>query len=88
MTIKERLHHIIEELPDGDLVTAERVLAALVDTAEQVHEWHMDEAPEDDEPETPEESAAIEAAKARMAAGDPGIPHEEIRRRVFGVHGP
>ena len=84
MTIKEQLHHLIEELPDSELVVAERVLSALRDTAETVREWHIDDAPEE-EP-TPEESEAITEAEARIAKGERLVPHEEVRRRVFGAN--
>jgi hypothetical protein len=37
-------------------------------------------APEDDEPETVEEHAAVEAAKAEVRAGGRLYSHEEVRK--------
>lgn len=80
---RTQLHQIIEELPDGELATAERVLSALLDTAEPAREWHIDEAPDDDEPLTEEEVAEVLAAEARIAAGGKLIPHEEAQRLLL-----
>ena len=83
MTIKERLHQLIEELPESDLATAERVLAALRNTSgnDDSQIWSLDNAPEEDP--TPEEAAAILEAKVHIIGGERLIPHEEARRLLL-----
>jgi len=46
-------------------------------------QYTLENAPLDDEPETPEERAAVERAKAGIARGK-GIAHEELMRRIRG----
>jgi hypothetical protein len=48
MTIKERLHHLVDALPESEVPTATRILEALVATADPVLRAHL-LAPEDDE---------------------------------------
>lgn len=79
MTTKERLLKLIEELPESEYATAERVLCALRDTAwDSGPMYSLEDAPWD-EP-LPDEIEAIREAKARIAAGSPLIPHEDARR--------
>ena len=89
MTTKERLHQLIEELPESEsgLAAVERFLEAAREAAaegagDDPVRWALDHAPEE-EP-TPEEAAAILAAKARLAAGGKTVAHEEARRRLLG----
>lgn len=76
MTVKERAIRIIEKLPEERLTDALDYLEDLL-----APEYSLEDAPVDDEPETPEERAAVERAKAGIARGK-GIPHEELMRRV------
>ena len=62
---------------------AERTLEVLCQEDDPVLRG-LEEAPEDNEPETDEERVAAEAAKMRLAASSLGVPHEEVRRRVLG----
>jgi hypothetical protein len=78
MTTKETLHHLIDELPDDALPAAERYLESPRDDPVL---RAFAEAPEDDEPLTPEEIAAIDEAKAELAAGDL-VPWEEVKARL------
>ncbi len=66
-TTREAVHRLVDELPDTLLPEIERYLAALRD--DPVLRAFM-EAPEDDEPLTPGEIAAIEEGKADVARGD------------------
>ncbi len=68
MTVKERLHHLVDVLPERELETAARVLEALHATADPVA-WALDNAPLDDEPYTQEEQAAVEEAYEDVASG-------------------
>ena len=80
MTIKEALHRLIDELPENEAEEAGRLLAAR--TTDPVLRAVL-MAPYDDEPETPEERAAVEEAKADLAAGRV-VSHAEARRRLLG----
>jgi hypothetical protein len=64
MTIKDDLHHLVDELDDD---AAREALARLQDLRlPRV----LREAPIDDEPETEEERAAVAEAEAAIAGGD------------------
>ena len=82
MTTKERLHQLVDELAESDVATAERILEALRDTV-VVREYSIYDAPVDDEPETPEEAAAVAEAYEDIKAGRV-VSHEEVMRR-FGL---
>jgi hypothetical protein len=71
MPSRDSLHRLIEDLPETELTRAERVLEALKETAEgAVHS--LENAPEDDEPETPEETAAVVQAWQEHREGKSG----------------
>ncbi len=82
-TSREAVHRLVDELPDTLLPEIERYLAALRD--DPVLRAFM-EAPEDDEPLTPEEIAAIEEGKAEIARRE-GIPWETVEARLFPSDG-
>ena len=65
-TTKERLHRLIDALPDSNLAAAEEALASLTDPVLRA----FLEAPEDDEPLAPEDVAAIEQGKAEIERGE------------------
>jgi hypothetical protein len=67
-TLRDRLHHLIDETPDDRLVDA---LYALVDLM----------APEDDEPETAEDLAALERGRDAYRRGET-IEHAEVVRAL------
>jgi len=81
MTVKERLHHLIEYLPENELHAAQRYLEYLHDQGDPFLRA-LANAPEDEEEETPEERAAVLEAADDIAAGRL-IPHEEVRRRLL-----
>lgn len=81
MTTREKLHDLIDQLPEEGLPAAERFLETLGSGQDPVLSALL-QAPEDDEPETPEEISATQEARARMAAGG-GMRHEEARRRLL-----
>jgi predicted transcriptional regulator len=81
MTVKDRLHRLVDELSEQETHTAERFLEFLRYSHDPLMRAGL-AAPDDDEPETPEEAAAIEEARADMAAGRV-LPHEEVRRRLL-----
>lgn len=79
MTTREALYRLIDELPDRELDTAERMLGRLRHRDDRRLPRALLQAPEDDEPETDEERVAVSEAYEDLARGDV-ISHEELRR--------
>lgn len=73
MTAREELHQLVDHIPEGDIPTTQKFLRSLVDPLE----LSLLNAPLDDEPESEEESLAVE--KARSEPG-PGLSHQEMLR--------
>jgi hypothetical protein len=82
MTVKEELHRLVEELPECELHAAKRFLEYLGAVALDPVLRAFLKAPEDDEPVTEEEEAAIAEAKAEIDRGE-GIPWEVVEARLF-----
>jgi hypothetical protein len=76
-TIRAELHALLDCIPDGEMPAAQKILRALADPVEA----SLRAAPIDDEPETEDERASVEAAKREPG---PGTPHEEVLRE-FGL---
>jgi hypothetical protein len=74
MTTKEALHRLVDELPEEQ---AERLLRAIADPVLQARAL----APIDDEPETPEETAAVAEGIADLERGDV-FTTEQLRREL------
>jgi len=82
---KADLHALVDALPESEHQAAGHFLEYLRDRAIPDDDPVLrafEDAPEDDEPLTPEDEAAIEEGRAEFAAGL-GIPLEEVRRE-FG----
>jgi hypothetical protein len=79
MTTREALYRLIDELPEGELDTAERLLERLRQRDDRRVPRVLLDAPEDDEPETEAERVAVSEAYEDLARGDV-IAHEELRR--------
>ena len=75
-TTRERLHAMLDELPDEQLDEAEAAIAALAAPFRP-----LAEAPEDDEPLTDEDLAAIEQGRAAYRRGE-SIPHDIAMREI------
>jgi hypothetical protein len=82
MTIKEDLYRLVDELPESELHAAKRFLEYLRNMGDPVLRAML-EAPEDDEPETDEEKAAIAETKEDFKSGQV-VSHEELKRE-FGL---
>ena len=78
---KEQAHELIERL-DSSQVSAVVTLIQfmLLDPVSRA----LASAPDDDEPETPEEFRAVEEARGFFERESKGIPHEEVLRE-FGL---
>jgi hypothetical protein len=78
MTVKERLHQVVEEMTDEEAAAMLRRIETL---RGDPFVRFLDQAPVDDEPVTPEEEAAIAEAEADRRAGVPRIPFEDVKRK-------
>lgn len=81
MVTKERLHQLVEVLPEAEIETAARVLEALGGLTPGAVPYSAETAPFDDEPESEEEAALVAEALAELARGD-FVTHDEVRRIV------
>jgi hypothetical protein len=86
MLTRDRLHRLIDEVPEAELPGAlrmvEEFLAARVAGSEELPRVETNGS-DDGEPLTPEDEAALEEAYADVAAGRL-VSHEEARRRLLG----
>jgi hypothetical protein len=74
---RRELHSLVDHIPAGDLPAARKILRALADPVWQ----SILAAPLDDEPETGQEQAEVEAARSEKGSG---TTHEEVLRE-FGL---
>lgn len=75
MTAKEKLRVVVEELSEGE---AESALEYIASHRHGELGELLDSAPMDDEPSTPEEEAAVQAAREELARGET-VSLDEIR---------
>lgn len=78
MTVKERLHQVVDELSDEE---AEAMLRRVEALRNDPFLRYLGAAPVDDESVTAEEEAAIAEVEADRAADVPTIPFDEIKRK-------
>ena len=81
MTIKKDLHRLVDELPKKELPVAKRYLEYLRNMGDPGLRAML-EAPEDDEPTTPEEEKGAEEARQEYMRGE-GISMEEAKRELL-----
>jgi hypothetical protein len=70
MSVKERLHHLVDNLPDSEAAVAERVLEALSASTHGGLPAVLSNAPADDEPYTEQERAAVQEAYEAIRRGE------------------
>ncbi|WP_089721233.1 hypothetical protein [Candidatus Entotheonella palauensis] len=78
--IKADLHRLVEALPAHELQAAQRFLAYLYEQGSDPVLRTLLEAPVDDEPETPEEQAAVQEAREQLARSET-IPDADFWKR-------
>ncbi|MEA2528171.1 MAG: hypothetical protein QOF33_3449 [Thermomicrobiales bacterium] len=79
MATRDRIHQLVDELPESDL---DEVIHFLEDRGSpNTLSRALAAAPPDDEPESPEEAAAIGQAYADVADGRL-VSHEELLHRL------
>ncbi len=77
MTAKEQLRERVEHLTEEEAAATLRLLDQRTDALTQL----LDDAPQDDEPTTPEEEAAVHEALEAAGSGET-ISLEEFRREL------
>lgn len=78
---RERLRRLVDELPESELGTAERFLRYLRDMRADSMWTALEDAPLDDEAETPEEAEAVEKAREQARTGDV-VAWEDVQARL------
>ncbi|MBI3979150.1 MAG: hypothetical protein HY331_13275 [Chloroflexi bacterium] len=81
MTTKERLHRLVEELPESELHAALRFLEYLRNVGCDPVLRALHQAPEDDEPATPEEDQEAAEAWREYLRGE-ARPWERVREEL------
>ena len=79
MTSRASLHRLIDDLPESEITRAERLLEVLKETAEPF--YTLENAPEDDEPESAGEAAAVAEAWREHREGK-SLTTEELKREL------
>jgi hypothetical protein len=77
MTVKERLHRVVEEMTDEE---AEATLRRIQILRSDPFVRFLDEVPVDDEPVTADEEAALAGVEADRAAGVRTIRFDDVKR--------
>ena len=77
---RSSLHRLVDDLPESEITRAERVLEVLSEVAGSPS-FTLENAPDDDEPETPEEAAAVAEARQEIREGT-GLTTEELQRSL------
>jgi hypothetical protein len=80
MTSRDSLHRLVDDLPETEISRAERLLEVLKETAAPPR-YTLENAPEDDEAETPEEAAAVAEAWRDHREGK-SLTTEELKREL------
>ena len=78
MTVKERLHRVVEEMTDEE---AEATLRRIDTLRNDPFVCFLDAAPVDDEPITAEDEQAFADVEADRAAAVPNISFDEIKSK-------
>lgn len=81
MTSREKLHRIVDELPEEELEAALKAIETRVDDP-MIR--RLDDAAPEDEEISAEENAAVREARDEVAAGAPLVSQDEIKRE-FGI---
>jgi hypothetical protein len=78
MSIRDRVHHLVDDLNDTELEAAEQMLQRL---KEDPVAYALETAPVDDEPESEAEARLVAEARKEMER-EGRISHSEIKREL------
>lgn len=79
MTTREKAHQLLDKLPDSELEPVVEFIASR--GGDSFARW-LDSRPVEDEEISGDEIAAIDEAHAELAAGEPTVSHEEMKREL------
>jgi hypothetical protein len=82
MASRDSLHRLVDDLPEAEISRAERLLEVLKETAEPSR-YTLENAPYDDEAETPQEAAAVAEAWRDHREGK-SLTTEKLKRELVG----
>lgn len=80
MVARDALHRLVDDLPEEDVRTAQRLLAALVLTRDHVLQKLL-AAPPDDEPDRDDEDGGLTQARREVQEGDL-VSLDAVRREL------
>ena len=80
MAARDALHRLVDDLPEEDVRTAQRLLAALVLTRDPVLQKLLT-APPDDEPDRDNDDGGLTQARREVQEGDL-VSLDEVRREL------
>ena len=83
ITTRQQLHRLVDQLPESEIGTAQRVLEALTALSYDSFLQMLADAPEDDESLTAEEEALIEEGRQQLQRGE-GRSLEAVQRELWG----
>jgi len=79
---RAELHELVDTLSEEELAAARRYIEFLRSGYTDMLLWMLDNAPEDDEPTTPEEEQAVAEAREQIRGGET-VSMEEAKRLLF-----
>ncbi len=82
MTVRDEIYRLVDGLPEDDLVAVQRYLEYRRSGYSDPLLWVLDTAPEDDEPTTAEDDAAIGEAREQFRRGET-LSAAEAKRRLL-----
>ena len=80
---REKLHELVDLLPESEVEQAERILEGLRAAGADPFLQSLLQAPEDDEIPTPEEDEGARLAREEYRRGE-ARPWEEVRKELMG----
>lgn len=80
MAARDALHRLVDDLPEEDVRTAQRLLAALVLTRDPILQKLLTASP-DDEPDRDDDDGGLTQARREIREGDL-VTLDEIRREL------
>lgn len=79
VTTREKAHQLLDKLPDSELEPVVEFIASR--GSDSFARW-LDSRPVEDEEISADEIAAVDEAHAELAAGEPTVSHEEMKREL------
>lgn len=82
MTVRDKVHELVDSLPESELPAVRRYLETVGEPRDDALGRFLADAPEDDEPSTPEQDRAAAEARAALRRGE-RVSGEELKRTLL-----